>query len=542
MRFKRTMRILAAGVLTACVLALTGGAGNNAAVVEAAGSGMNVLASISGKDVTVTASATSAPASDDGMLYLFAEPIWSDTISTNALASAPAAGNATFTTPLNANSADSRLYSKFIVAALQGGQYVPLNPGAYIVNPEAIADHTTARTNAGKKGLLIDPAKLSGNEMVDLGVKQAIYNIPLSNIIGPTTHASYPTVNYNYNGKTYQFNGLVVAESDNIFKTMSDRGICITAAILNNMGNYPQLIHPLSRDGSACPYYAFNNAEPEGVDYITAAASFLAERYSNQGHGKVDNWVIGNEVTARVEWNYINVSDLNAYVNEYAESYRLFYNGIKSRNANANVYICIDQQWDRNRAADAGKKYDSKDLIDAFNANIATGGNIDWGLACHPMPLPLTWAPYWTTGAYYKNLVKHNVNSAYVTMENIEVLTDYMCRPELLAPNGQVRSIIATEVGYTDSQGQDMQAAAFVHGYLQAENNQHIDAFILSRETDVAAEIGQGLAFGVTNVDGSPKLIYDYYKYIDTPNAGPYMDQAKAMMGISDWSQVLTAR
>ena len=158
------------------------------------------------------------------------------------------------------------------------------------------------------------------------------------------------------------------------------------------------------------------------------------------------------------------------------------------------------------------------------------------------MPLPLTWAPYWTTGAYYKNLVKHNVNSAYVTMENIEVLTDYMCRPELLAPNGQVRSIIATEVGYTDSQGQDMQAAAFVHGYLQAENNQHIDAFILSRETDVAAEIGQGLAFGVTNVDGSPKLIYDYYKYIDTPNAGPYMDQAKAMMGISDWSQVLTAR
>ena len=156
------------------------------------------------------------------------------------------------------------------------------------MNPEAIADHTTARTNAGKKGLLIDPAKLSGNEMVDLGVKQAIYNIPLSNIIGPTTHASYPTVNYNYNGKTYQFNGLVVAEYDNIFKTMSDRGICITAAILNNMGNYPQLIHPLSRDGSACPYYAFNNAEPEGVDYITAAASFLAERYSNQGHGKVE--------------------------------------------------------------------------------------------------------------------------------------------------------------------------------------------------------------------------------------------------------------
>ena len=542
MRFKRTLRILAAGILSAFVLVVAGGADSGAAVVEAAGSGMNVLASISGKDVNVSASATSAPASDDGMLYLFAEPIWSDGITTNALASAPAAGNATFTTPLNANSADSRLYSKFIVAALQGGQYVPLNPGAYIVNPEAIADHTVGRTNAGKKGLLIDPAKLASNEMVDLGVKQAIYNIPLSNIIGPTSNASYPTINYNYNGKTFQFNGLVVAEYDNIFKTMSDRGICITACLLNNMGNCPQLIHPLSRDGSACPYYAFNNADAEGVDYITAAASFLAERYSNQGHGKVDNWVVGNEVTARVEWNYINIRDLNAYVNEYAEAFRLFYNGIKSRNANANVYICIDQQWDRNRAADAGVKYDSKDLINSFNTNIAAGGNIDWGLACHPMPLPLTWASYWNKGAYYRNLIKHNENSAYVTMENIEVLTDYMCRPELLAPNGQVRSIIATEVGYTSSQGENVQAAAFVHGYLQAENNQHIDALILSRESDDAAEIGQGLAFGLTNVDGSPKMIYDFYKYIDTPNAAPYTEQAKAVMGISDWGQALIAR
>lgn len=541
MRFKKSIRILAAGILSAFVLVVSGAAGNEAAVVEAAPGSMIVTAAISGKDVNVTASATSAPASDDGMLYLFAEPIYSDAITTNALASAPAGTNATFTTPLNANSADSRLYSKFIVAALQGGQYVPVNTGAYIVNPEAIADHTVGRTNAGKKGLLIDPAKLAGGELVDLGVKQAIYNIPISNILGPTTNASYPTVNYNYNGKTYQFNGLVVAEYDNIFKTLSDRGIAITAALLNNNdGRFPYMLHPLSRDGSACPYYAFNTAEPQGVETIAATASFLAERYSNQGKGKVDNWIVGNEVTARVEWNYINIQDLNAYVNEYAEAYRLFYNGIKSRNANANVYICIDQQWDRNRR-EIGK-YDSKDLIDSFNANIAAGGNIDWGLACHPMPLPLTWAPYWTTGAYYKNLVKHNVGSAYVTMENIEVLTDYMCRPELLAPNGQVRSIIASEVGYTSSQGEDMQAASFVHGYLQAENNQHIDAFILSRETDVAAEIGQGLAFGLTNVDGSPKLVYDFYKNIDTGNAAAYTEQAKAWMGISDWGQVITAR
>ena len=74
--------------------------------------------------------------------------------------------------------------------------------------------------------------------------------------------------------------------------------------------------------------------------------------------------MIGNEVTARVEWNYINIQDLNAYVNEYAEAFRLFYNGIKSKNANANVYICIDQQWTETEKR--LEKYDSKDLIDSF--------------------------------------------------------------------------------------------------------------------------------------------------------------------------------
>ena len=143
------VRTLAAGVITAALLVLTGVAGG-ADTVQAAGPGMAVTAVISGTEVSVKASGTSVPASDDGMLYLFAEPVYSDAITTSALASSPAAANAVFTTPLNANSADSRLYSKFIVAAVRGGQYVPLNTGAYIVNPEAIANRTFGRTQAGK--------------------------------------------------------------------------------------------------------------------------------------------------------------------------------------------------------------------------------------------------------------------------------------------------------------------------------------------------------------------------------------------------------
>ena len=150
MKQKKMMRILAAGIVSALLLGVTGGAGNDVSVVEAAPAGMNVQAAISGSNVNVVAVATAAPASDDGMLYLFAEPIYSDGITTSALASVPAAANATFTTPLNADSANSRLYDKFIVAAVQGGQYVPLNSGAFIVNPEALATKTFARTDIPK--------------------------------------------------------------------------------------------------------------------------------------------------------------------------------------------------------------------------------------------------------------------------------------------------------------------------------------------------------------------------------------------------------
>lgn len=539
MNLRKTMRFMAACILSAAALVVTGVAENGAGTVMAAES-MNVSALIEGNNVTVTATAAGAPTSDDGMLYLFAEPVYSDTITTNALASAPAGPNAVFTTPLNANSADTRLFSKFIVAAMKGGQYVPLNPGSYIINPGAIATKTFARMNVGKKGLVPDPAKLSTNELNDLGVKQVLYNVTLSKILGPTQNGSYPTINYKYNGKDYQFNGLVVAEYDNIFGTFTKKGIQTTAILLNeNDGRVPALMHPLSRDGFVSPHYAFNTAEPAGVEYLTAAAAFLAERYSDNAHGRVDNWIVGNEVNARYEWNYVNIPDLNAYANEYAESYRLCYNAIKSKNANANVYICTEQQWDRNRK-EAGK-YDSKDFIVAFNNSIKAGGDLDWGLMTHPYPVPLTWAAYWTGGAYYKNLVKHNENSPYVTMENIEVLTDYMCRPEMLAPNGQVRSIL-TAAGYTTTQGEEIACAAMVLGWQAAANNQHIDAFIISRETEMAAEIPQGLALGLTNIDGSPKLTYDCYKNLDGPNAAAYIEQAKALRGISDLSQVIAPR
>lgn len=443
---------------------------------------------------------------------------------------------------LNLNSASSRLFSKFVVAVKIDGQFVDISRGHYITNPEAVAKYTASHpTAASIKGLIVDPL-IGAGEIENLGIKHAAYNIPIGYILGETSNGNYPTVYYSYNGKTYAFNGQRIAEYDNIFSRLSNKGVIITAVILNDRnGAYPQLIHPSARGGSA-PYYMFNAAEEAGCEYLEAAATFLAGRYSGSGHGKVSNWVVGNEINARTAWNYMDYVSVDAYAQEYAKAFRVFYNGIKSINAGANVYISLDQLWDRNLSST--NSYDAKDVLDAFNADILLKGNIDWGLAHHPYPVPLTWPKFWAMPSNYKsmNLVRNSVDTPYITVQNIHVLTDYMQRTELLNPDGEVRSIALTEVGFGSDHGEELQAAAYVYAYKIASNNQHIDMFILNKEIDMAAEISQGLSLGIKRSDGSRKYIYNVFKHIDTSSAAEVTEFAKGYIGISDWSEVITVR
>ncbi len=84
-----------------------------------------------------------------------------------------------------------------------------------------------------------------------------------------------------------------------------------------------------------------------------------------------------------------------------------------------------------------------------------------------------------------------------ISIRNIHVLTDYLQKEEFLTDSGEVRHVILSEIGYTSSQGQDLQAASFVYAYKVIEANQYIDSMLFSRETDATIEINQGLALGI---------------------------------------------
>lgn len=486
--------------------------------------------------VTVTASGDGIPVSDDKYYYLFALNTYDSGIpeGSEAIAKEYKDNTATMTAALNYNRSGSRLFKKFVIAVKKNGKYVQVSRPKYITNPEAIAKYSSVyQTPASKKGLLVDPNKLRGNELDDLGVKQAAYNIPIARLLGPTTSSAYPTIHYNYNGKTYTINGQVVAEYDLVFSTLTAKGISTTAIILNNYSSsYPQLIHPDARSGSTAPYYMFNGAEESGVEYMAAIGTFLAERYCDNKHGKISNWVIANEINARKEWNYMAYTDIETYVEEYAKAFRVFYTAIKSVSSSARVYISIDQQWDRNLKNNTN--YDGRDILDVFNRNISAKGNIDWGVAQHPYNVPLTEARIWKSSKY----VKHSANTSMITMENIEVLTNYIQQEQFLNPKGEVRSVLLSEQGYTSQAGEALQAAAFAYAYYKVEANPHIDGFLLNRQTDAPEEVAQGLSFGLNHVGGGPKQIYNVFKYIDTAQHAEYTEFAKSIIGISSWSEI----
>ena len=426
--------------------------------------------------ITITASGEGIPKSDDKFYYLFALNTYDTGIAEGAdyIAREYKDSETLFTAGLNYNSSNSRLFKKFAVAVKVDGKYV----------------------------------------------KQAAYNIPVARLLGPTTSAAYPTIHYTYNGRTYTINGQVVAEYDLVFGTLTAKGITTTAIILNNYSpSFPQLIHPKARSGGSAPYYMFNGAEESGVEYMAAIGTFLAERYSGNSHGRISNWIIANEINARKEWNYMAHTDIETYVEEYARGFR--------------VYISLDQQWDRNIKNNTN--YDGRDIMDVFNRNISSKGNIDWGVAQHPYNVPLTEARIWKSSKY----VKHSADTSMMTMDNIEVLIDYLKQDHFLTDDGQVRSILISELGYTSHAGEAYQAAAFAYAYYKIEAYDEIDGFLLNRQTDAAEEVAQGLAFGLSSAGGGRKQIYDVFKYIDTGQHAQYTDFAKDLIGISSWSEIM---
>ena len=481
---------------------------------------------ISGTEVICQISASKVPASDDGFYYVYADEVWEDGTAGQIVAKVAAGKTAEVSFPLHYNTPDSNLSRKFLIAVKQNGYMVQVSNEHYITNPEAIAGFTSPRMEVGIKGILPDALLMTGTDYAELGIQQVAYNMPLDLIC---SSAEVPgALLFEYNGKPYYFDAGIMQMYDSVVGIFNTQGIAVTMVILNEgTGEYSKdLIHPLAKGGS-CPGYALNVATEEGTDHLKAIAAFLGQRYSGQlGFGQIDNWVLGNEINARTSWWYTKSDSLDLNVNIYAKAFRIFYNELKGMNGNGRLYTSLDQEW--NRKSNPGS-FLSRDYLDQFNYYMLREGNIDWSLSFHPYNSPLYDAYAWNGPEAW---VKTTLKTPYMTMQNLDLLIDYMHQPEFLNPAGEVRSISLGEIGYTSSFGTEAQEASIAYGYLKAASLPDVDSFILFRQTDNAHEMESYLAMGLLDLEGNRKPAYDIYKYLGTENEAIAAARASQIIGM----------
>ena len=453
-----------------------------------------------------------------------------------------------FELPLNYGTAQDRLYSSFVVAVYDGSKYTIVSNEMYVNNPETLAKYTEAyQDGLTKKGLLILNTEFGLDDAFDLGVKHVIVNIPFNHILGTG-------IDYSYDGKTYHFSSDVVAVYDDTIRRMSEKGLIVTAVLLNGWNaNTPELFYPglTQQPGDVATYYGFHVSTQEGYDTLRAVAAFLADRYGtiSSTYGKVSNWVVGNEINNQL-WNYMGPMSLEQYMDEFERAFRVFYTAIKSTSSNSRVYFSTDFNWVND--ADGQLKYNAKDVIDTFNNLIIPGGNIDWNLAYHPYSMPMTEPEFWNDEE--TGLISSEVTSPIINMINLNVLTDYLSQSRFWNTKGQVRSVILSEQGFTSVSAtrgkvEDLQAAAIAYAYYIADSNPHVDAFIMSRQVDAPVEVNTSCSFGLYSCDLNqpndivptmPKPSWYVYKNIDNRRTTlETTEKYKALIGIEKWSDVI---
>ncbi len=346
--------------------------------------------------------------------------------------------------------------------------------------------------------------------------------------------------------KNIIMNNPIGAHYDKALGILKSQGLSNTVIMFNpwNNGNNNAIL-PTATQKKGAILYGFNTSE-EGKKALTE----LANRYAAAYGENVDNWVIGNEINNNEYWNYMGPMDVKSYAAAYVDAFRVFYTAIKAKAANARVFYSVDYDWNYPKA---GKlKYRAKELIDVINEIINDEGNIDWNLAYHPYPMPLTSANFWDDTA--SGQIKQDETTAVINFANLHVLTDYLKGQKFRNRAGDVRRVILSEQGFTSqSPGQaedkELQAAAFAYAYYIADSDPYIDAFILSRQVDHPVETKDSLYLGLWTTDPNVKdrskamqrkKIWAVFKNIDNKNQTLSQTEfAKKIIGIQKWSDVI---
>lgn len=315
------------------------------------------------------------------------------------------------------------------------------------------------------------------------------------------------------------------AQPENGFLWLAEKSkannVTVTLLLINTFGGNPDML-PVSQPVDGASVYGFNASTEQGAAAVRDYARRLAAIYKDT----VSNWIIGNEVNDASHWDYDGTTDIDAHADAYAKAFRIFYEEITAANPEARVFIPFDHNWaveDRVLKIDGPYRYRAKDLLIRLNDRLK---DLNYGIAWHPYPIDML-NPEIVTANEQQWATSDASKALIVDMNNLDVLTNFMQQPEMLAPDGSVRHLILSEQGFTSTpadgqgNGEERQAAAIRQAYEIANANPYVEAFMLTRHVDARSQVNAGYSFGLWEGDPNAasaeaplrkKLSWDVYK------------------------------
>jgi hypothetical protein len=397
---------------------------------------------------------------------------------------------------------------------------------------------------ASKKGLQVELL----DDALALGVKHAALNVDLAQLVAP--HAGDDNGAYlpwTSNGRTFHFHRAPVERLDHTIETLSANGVVVHLIILVYAASDEDvnrvMLHPNYDSAAPNRLSAFNTRTEDGKAWLAATMEFLAERWSrpDKQYGRVAGYILGNEVNSHWWWSNMGRATLQEFADDYLLAMRLAHRAVRRHAPWARVYTSLEHHWSiRYPAGDDRQSFAGKDFIDYFarRAREDEAGDFDWHVAYHPYPENLFEPRFWNDQSAVQD-----PKTPRITFKNLEVLTAYLRRPELLY-EGQPRRVILSEQGFHTPDGPDgeaIQAAAYCYAYRKIDRLDGVDAFILHRHVDHPHE--GGLRLGLRrNAPGEPdprpaKTIYECFRRADGPDWEDAFRFALPIVGIQNWPE-----
>ena len=375
----------------------------------------------------------------------------------------------------------------------------------------AFADEFPVATS--KKGLQVQMT----DDALALGIRHATLNLRVDALMDAKPQPD--SLIWKGQGGDVHFNRAALERFDRQVRPLSEAGVIVYAILLAGPG---PLGHPKADATPPNGLVAFDTVTPEGAARFRACMEFIADRYSKPPYpnGRVAGYIVGNEVNSHFWWYNLGPASMEEVAVEYERAVRLVHESVRKSSPSARVYLSLEHHWAVSYHRDAQKSCAGRALLDAFAANALRNGDFEWHLAFHPYPENLFEPRSWLDRSALPN-----PDSPRVTFKNLQVLRDYLRRPELLW-NGRARSIILSEQGFHAADGEAgelNQAAGFVYAWNQVEALDGIDAFILHRHVDHAGEGGLNLGLW-TRKPGSiadpdrRRRLYDVFRAAGTPD------------------------